>query len=202
MRSYNTLFSLNDILCNMLLGFICLFVFAILMIAEHKEKQTESPEMHAAYVIVVTWPSESPDDVDTYVSDPLGNIVCFNRREEGLMHLDRDDLGHRNDTIIGPDGQLIFNENRETVIIRGFVVGEYVVNVHLYKREPTYDKPIPVTVTLYRVSPYSLVTTQTVILNYTGDEYTAFRFTIANDGSVTGINQLQRRFINITPENQ
>ena len=196
-RSYDTMFSLNDLFCNMLLGFIVLFVIALLMIAKEQEKRKQSPETKAEFLIVVTWPSESPDDVDTYVEDPLGNIVGFNRREQGLMHLDRDDLGHKNDTVISPNGTFIFGENRETVVIRGFVPGEYVANVHMYRKE--WDKPTPVTVTLQKIEPYGETAIETVVLEKTGDEHTAFRFVVGQDGTVTETNRLQKRFINKTP---
>ena len=49
------------------------------------------------FLITVFWPDNLEDDVDIYVEDPAGNLVWFKSREPGLMHLDRDDLGKRND---------------------------------------------------------------------------------------------------------
>lgn len=192
-RSYNTMFSMNDLLCNMLLAFIVLFVFALLMVTTDQKKEDKTPELKAEFLITVVWPSESPDDVDTYVEDPQGYIISFNRREQGLMHLDRDDLGHKNDTVTGPDGKLMFNENRESVIIRGRMTGEYIVNVHMYKKE--WDKPTPVKIILQKTDPYSEVTEVVVVLNANGDESTAFRFVVDVDGTVSQINHLTKKFI-------
>lgn len=187
---------MNDLFCNMLLGFVCLFMFALIMIAKEEQKKTGDIESHAEFVISVTWPAESPDDVDTYVEDPLGNIVCFNRREQGLMHLDRDDLGHKNDEVLTPEGTTTYNENREVVSIRGFVPGEYIVNVHLYHREADYSKPVVVTIRCDKINPFVQVAVQTVTLKFTGDEQTAFRFYVNKDGTIKSINRLPKRFMN------
>ena len=190
---YDSNFSMNDLFCNMLLGFVCLFMFALLMITKEQQKTSEI-EARAEFIITVTWIAESSDDVDTYVEDPLGNVVGFNRREQGLMHLDRDDLGHRNDEVLTPEGTTTYNENREVVTIRGFVTGEYVVNVHMYRKD--YDKPISVTVRADKINPFSTVATQTITLSETGQEQTAFRFHVNKDGTIKGTNRLPKRFIN------
>lgn len=192
---------MNDLFCNMLLAFVCLFMFALMIIAK-EQKATQSVEPKGEFIVIVTWPTESPDDVDTYVEDPLGNIVCFNRREQGLMHLDRDDLGHKNDEVMTPGGKLTYNENREVVTIRGYVPGEYVVNVHLYHKEPNeYLQPILVTIVADKINPFSQVAIQTIMLRNAGDEQTAFRFTVNSDGTVKDINRLPKRFINqVSPQ--
>jgi len=193
---YDCNFSMNDLFCNMLLGFVCLFMFAMMMIAKEEKKKTGDVEVHAEFIITVSWPAESPDDVDTYVEDPLGNIVCFNRREQGLMHLDRDDLGHKNDEILTPDGTITYDENREVVTVRGYLPGEYIVNVHMYHREVGYDKPIVVTIRCDKINPFSQVAVQTVTLKFTGDEKTAFRFYVNKDGTIKSTNRLPKRFMN------
>ncbi len=193
---YDCNFSMNDLFCNMLLAFVCLFMFALMIIAE-KQKEANKAEAKGEFMVVVTWPAESPDDVDTYVEDPLGNVVCFNRREQGLMHLDRDDLGHKNDEVTTPEGKVTYNENREVVTIRGYVPGEYVVNVHMYRKEPNdYLKPVVVTIVADKINPFSQVAAQTVTLHNTGDEQTAFRFVVNKDGTIKSVNRLVKRFVN------
>jgi len=67
------------------------------------------------------------------VEDPRGNIVYFQNKEVGLMHLDRDDRGTIADRII-IDGKNIENPaNQEIVTIRGYMAGEYVVNLYITK---------------------------------------------------------------------
>lgn len=172
-------------------------MFAMLMIVKEDAKQQKTPETRAEFLITVTWPNDYDDDVDTYVEDPLGNIVGFNRREGGLMHLDRDDFGITNDKITTSDGKdIFFKENRETVSLRGFITGEYVVNTHVYRRNGGGIRPIPVTVRLEKTNPYSNAITETYELTGTGDEHTAFRFYINDEGAIISTNSLQKRFIN------
>jgi hypothetical protein len=171
-------------------------MFAMMMIAKDEQKKAGDVEVHAEFIITVTWSAESPDDVDTYVEDPIGNIVCFNRREQGLMHLDRDDLGHKNDEVTTPDGTIVYNENREVVTIRGYLPGEYIINVHMYRREAEYNKPLTIVIRADKINPFSQVAVQTLILNTTGDERTAFRFYVNKDGTVKNINRLPKRFMN------
>ncbi len=49
------------------------------------------------------------------------------------MHLDRDDLGERNDAIEVAGRRVLNPLNQEIVSIRGILPGEYVVNLHLYR---------------------------------------------------------------------
>ena len=62
------------------------------------------------------------------------------------MHLDRDDVGNREDA----DGDEI-SINREMVIIRKKVAGEYIVNAHSYVKMS--NDPIPVSVKIIKFSP-------------------------------------------------
>ncbi len=41
-----------------------------------------------------------PDDIDTYVEDPQGNIVWYHVMEAGLMNLERDDRGDYKNMIV------------------------------------------------------------------------------------------------------
>jgi hypothetical protein len=145
----------------------------------------------AEFHITVDWPDDCEDDVDTYVEDPVGNLVSFGRREQGLMHLDRDDLGKKNDTIRLQDGTTIeVKENREIVSVRGIIPGEFIVNCHMYYKR-SEGKTTTVRVKLEKLNPQlKLVTVREVKLGQNGDEQTAFRFTVDKEGDVTSTNQL------------
>ena len=134
-RNYHTNLSFLDLLFNTLLCIAALFALSFVLINPSKKKN--NVRMKAEFMITTTWPRDLDDDVDMYVEDPQGNLVAFMRREEGLMHLDRDDLGNRNDTIQTPFGEITYPENRESVTIRGSLPGEYVINVHMYHKETT-----------------------------------------------------------------
>jgi hypothetical protein len=108
--------------------------------------------------------------------------------------LDRDDLGHRNDTVQTEWGPIEFKDNREIVTIRGTIKGEYVVNVHMYMKRSKAAE-VPVTIQLDKVNPYSTITIKEVVLRLTGDEGTAFRFTVNAEGDVIDVNQLEKALI-------
>jgi hypothetical protein len=151
-------------------------------------------EMKAEYLITVTWPDGNPDDVDTWVEDPNGGLVWFRSRDAGLVHLDRDDRGMLNDTL-DVNGRTLENPlNQEVVTIRGLVPGEFIVNVHYYATET--GKPVPVTVRVDRVNPVlEVMYYDSLTLEKRGDEKTALRFRINEDGSISGINQLAKSLV-------
>jgi len=190
-RNYHTNMAFLDLLFNTLLCFAALFVLSFILI--NPSKKENNIKAKADFMITVTWNKDLDDDVDTYVEDPVGNLVAFMRREEGLMHLDRDDLGHRNDTINTPNGPIEYKENREIVTLRGFVPGEYVVNVHMYmKREKA---PTEVMIVLEKLNPYMIIMAKNVILTTNGQEDTAFRFVVDSEGVVTKVNELKKTLV-------
>jgi hypothetical protein len=182
----------TDLLFNALLGFVVMFVLAYLMI--NPIARTGAVDAKAEFLITLTWPDGRKDDVDLYVEDPAGNLVWFREREAGLMHLDRDDLGLRNDLIeIG--GQQVINPlNQEVVSIRGIVPGEHVVNLHLYRAEGAM--PVRAQVKVEKLNPrVEVVFYGDVVLRRQGDESTAVRFSVRPDGGFAGVNRLPRRIV-------
>ena len=191
-REYHTNLAFLDVLFNTLLCFAALFAMSFILI--NPSKKDNNVVEKGEFVIVMTWPKEMDNDVDIYVEDPEGNLVAFMRREEGLMHLDRDDLGQRNDIVQTQFGEIEYDENREIVTLRGIIPGEYVINVHMYmKREESLLTPI--TIQLDKINPYSTIMIKRVTLGDSGEEKTAFRFTLNNDGDVVEINELQKTLV-------
>lgn len=193
-RNYGCTTSFLDLLFNMLLAFTALFVLSFALINQSKESSKSNVEVKAEYIISISWPEDLDYDIDIYVQDPLDNLVCFKRREEGLMHLERDDLGHRNDMVQTPRGPVAYNVNKEYVTLRGFHPGEYVVNVHAY-RVPENSR-CKVTVTVDKINPkVQTILSGTVELNGPGDEKTVGRFTLGKDGEMTGSNNLFKKLV-------
>lgn len=189
-KLYSCNTSFLDLLFNMLLAYAALFIasFALINLAKR------SLEIKAAYLITVTWPVDFDDDVDAYVEDSEGHIVFFGRREEGLMHLDRDDLGYRNDTVMTQFGPVKYNENKEIITLRGTLVGEYCVNVHAYRLND--PRPVEVTIQLDKVSPiFSTVVQKKINLYKNGDEKTAFRFKVNSKSEVESVSNLEKSII-------
>jgi hypothetical protein len=188
-RNYHTNLSFLDLLFNTLLCFAALFALSFILM--NPSKQDKNVEVKAEFIITVTWPDELNNDVDTYVEDPQGRLVAFMRREEGLMHLDRDDVGRFNDLLTTPFGDVEYKENREVVTLRGSIPGEYVVNVHMYTRR-SKEIETPVTIQLDKINPFQIITVKNVILHDTGGEKTAFRFVVDRHGDVSELNELPK----------
>ena len=127
---YKSTIGFIDILFNILVGFAFLFIVAFLLIKP--EAKREDFDRKAEFIVVMEWDKERQDDIDLYVQDPSNTIVHFRNARANFMHLDKDDLGKRNDTIMVNGVEKIVKINREVVTIRGIVPGEYIVNVHYY----------------------------------------------------------------------
>lgn len=182
-----------DMLFNMLIAFVFCFIVALLAMNPKALKAGDIPSK-AEYIVNVSWPDMNPDDIDTWVQDPAGNLVWFRAREAGLMHLDRDDRGMQGDVII-VDGKQISNPlNQEVITIRGIEPGEFVVNVHYFESKD--DKPVEVTVSIIKVNPRAeVVFYGNVTLARKGDEATVARFTVLPDGTVSNINTLPKSLV-------
>lgn len=182
----------TDLLFNILLGFIMLFFLAILFI--NPAEKTGKVDIDAQYVITVSWPDGSTEDIDTWIEDPLGNVVWFRNRSSNLVHLDRDDRGMLNDTM-DINGQVVENPlNQEIAAIRGQLSGEYIVNVHYYESDT--PQSVPVSVKVAKVNPvYTVAYYGVTNLEFKGEEKTAVRFTIAGDGNILNVNQLPKQLI-------
>ncbi len=183
----------TDLLFNALLGFTFLFLVAIMFM--NPEAKTGIIDPKAEYIITVTWEDFSPDDIDTWIEDPDGNVVNFQNSEAGLIHLDRDDRGMLNDTI-SISGKEVENPlNQEIVTIRGVVKGEYVVNLHYYQSETS--KPVKVNVRLAKVNPALEVVYYGVVMLEEHEERTAFRFKITNTGEISGVNFIPKKLVTL-----
>ncbi len=182
----------TDLLFNALLGFTLLFMIAITSL-NPPAKQGDVPAK-AELIVTTTWADGGEDDIDTWVEAPDGEVVWYRNPDGGLMHLDRDDRGVENDALI-VDGRAIINPlNQEVVTVRGLLPGDYVVNLHRYRAAST--SPLPVEVSVVKVNPrLEVVYYGTLEMANAGQELTAVRFTVGRDGSVSGINTLQKNLV-------
>ncbi len=188
----------TDLLFNIVVGLAFLFLLAfILMNPIAKDKDIEEK---SDFIIILTWDDESGDDIDLWIRDPLGNLLSFKNREDALMHLDRDDLGLSNDKVELPDGDYTYvYRNKEVASLRGTHEGEYLVNVHVYNKKPWKDssmRPSNIRVELIKLNPYDEVTQAEFIATKRGQEFTAFHFTLDEDGEVIGIRDEREPLIN------
>ena len=184
-----------DFLFILLLAFISMFILALLLINPVPKKS--EIERKAEYLITLEWDDKSHDDIDIWVEDPVQNILSFRNRAAGLMHLDKDDLGRINDIIYLPDGTRQEIElNREVVTFRGWIKGEYIVNVHMYTKRTDGDAPVKIT--MLRINPYKVLWEENILLEHHGQERTIRRFTLNQKGDITKTSTIEKLFINTT----
>ncbi|MCG8007047.1 MAG: hypothetical protein N0C81_05265 [Candidatus Thiodiazotropha lotti] len=184
----------TDLLFNALLAFTFLFLVALMFLNPPAKTGTINPK--ADFIITVSWPDNNPDDIDTWVEGPAGQLVWFKQPQAGLLHLDRDDRGLANDSLV-VDGKAVVNPlNQEVVTLRGRPPGEYVVNVHYYNSKTR--QPVPVTVSLAEINPVlKILHYANLQLQRLGEEQTAVRFSIAPDGQVFDINTLPKSIVEV-----
>ncbi len=195
-RRHDDIDPFSDLLFNTLLGVVLMFVLAYISI--NPKAKTGVIDAKAEFMITTTWPDNDPNDIDTWIEEPGGQRVWFRSREAGMMHLDRDDRGMKNDVIV-VDGREIVNPlNQEVVTIRGYAPGEYTVNVHYY--ESKNKAAVPVTVSVVKVNPRAeIVFNGTATLERPADEATLVRFTVDADGSVRDVNTLPKKLVQEQP---
>ncbi len=190
-----------DMLFNMLIAFVFCFIIALLAMNPKTTKAGDIPAK-AEYIITLSWPDLDPNDIDLWVQNPQGNTVFYREREAGLMHLDRDDRGLSNDTILVNGRKIINPLNQEVVTLRGIAPGEYVVNAHYFESKevdttnPKAGQPVEVNVSVVKVNPRAeVVFYGKHLLSGRGEEATLARFTVQGDGTVSDINTLAKKLV-------
>jgi len=177
-----------DLLFNALLVFVFLFIVSYMLVDVEKQKANITTK--AEFVITVTWALGNPDDVDSWLRDPTGNIIWFNHKERGLMNLDRDDRGSATDTFTLPNGtQVKYLHNQEIVTIRGFIPGTWVFNVHMYKKRCPIETLVEIK--MEKMNP----TVETVFLKTVKlsdkEEVTVARFKMLASGRIGKVDDVQ-----------
>jgi len=172
-----------DMLFNMLIAFVFCFVIAILAFNPQARKAGDVPAK-AEFMVTVAWPDGNPNDVDAWVMEPGGKTLWFRQRDAGLMHLDRDDRGAKNNTVIVNGREIVNPIRQEIATLRGLMPGEYVVNAHYYDSRD--QQPVDVSVAVVKVNPQAdIVYTGQARIPAKGAERTLVRFTLNDAGHVT-----------------
>jgi hypothetical protein len=177
------------------------FLFFLALLAMNPQAQSGKIESKAEFVITMNWPDSHPDDIDLYVEDPIGNIAWYHQREAGFLVLDRDDRGAMNDSVMVGGKKVSSPIRQEVVSIRGIVPGEYTVNAHYYVKyfPNTPTDPVPVKVKVEKLNPtVEIIYADTTMLDHVGQERTAVRFKVAEDGSVSDVSHEEKSLIQLT----
>ena len=185
-----------DMLFNMLIAFVFCFIIALLAMNPKATKSGDIPAK-AEFIITLSWPDRDPNDIDLWVQGPSGQSVWFRNREADLMHLDRDDRGNSNNTIMVNGNKVINPLRQEVVTIRSIVPGEYVVNATYYdtkdidSNDPLAGQPVEVTLSIIKVNPKAEVFYYgQARLESRGKELTLARFSVTPNGGVDNINTI------------
>ena len=193
---YKSTIAFVDLLFNILVGFVFLFLVAFLLINPVAKKA--DIEKKAEFLITLSWPNDSPQDIDLWVMDPHKNKVGFSSKETGLMHLERDDLGWGNDTIRTGNKFTVLNQNIENITIRGIVPGDYYVSVHFYSLNQLMKNPLPVKIKIEKINPYSILYEETKYFTAEGQAKNYVRFTVDDKGAVTAMSNSDVSAIGMT----
>ncbi len=206
-----------DLLFNILVGFAFLFIVAFILIKPESKKKDF--DRRAEFIVVLEWDAGVKDDIDLYVEDPLGGIASFRHPRVNFSHLDKDDLGSRNDTTVLPDGTVkTIPINREVITIRGNIPGEWTINAHYYSPygqrralntngeivvlgNNKTQKALTVKVELHRVTPYEILGIWDKKFYHKGQEETFVRFTIDKEGNLIGPFEFEEKDF-VTPTEQ
>ena len=184
----------SALLFNSLKAITFMFFISFAMINKPADEGKVDPK--AEMLVTVSWPDNNSDDVDTYVEDPAGNVIWYNQREGGLMHLDRDDRGMFKDVILFNGIEVTNPLNQEIISFRGLEDGEYVVNVVHYIANGT--APLPVTVKVEKLNPsVKVIFYQTLDLTGSGNEQTAVRFTLKGQDAIN-LNNTPKSLVELT----
>ena len=179
-----------DLLFNALLGFTFLFLVAVMFM--NPESRKGRVNLKAEYIISVTWPEQLADDIDLWVQDPIGETVSYLRKEAGWLHLDRDDQGVVNDTVIISGESIVYPINQEIVTIRGVIPGEYTVNLYYYRA--AQPDPVQALVKVEKVNPtLKTVFVERVLLDEQDQERTVVRFILDDQGHVEALSRLPKQ---------
>jgi len=168
---------------------IVAFLFFIAVLSIAPDAKDGKVDTKAEFLITMDWPDNTPDDLDLFVQDPIGNIVWYRHREAGFLTLDRDDRGGANDFILVNGLKIPSPIREEIVTVRGLVPGEYTVNVSHF--QAVTGQPVEATVKVQKLNPTAqVIFDDKVIVDHTGDEKTALRFRLDSEGKVVDV---QRR---------
>jgi len=198
-EKYKSTIGFTDLLFNILVGFAFLFIIAFLLIKPEAKKKDF--DRNAEFVVVMEWDKEAKGDIDLYVEDPLGDKCSFRQTVANFMHLDKDDLGSINDTVVNADGTVsTVKINREVITIRGIIAGEYIINAHYYSERDYSNldnriemgtstrkkksKEVTVKIELHKVNPYTIMWVGEKNFRGKGQEETFVRFRLDKDGKV------------------
>ena len=205
-RAYGFGLSFQDMLMSMIAIYAFLFLVAFALIRPAQAKP--GVQMKAEYLLTLEWPEGARDDIDLHLMLPDEKIVNFRAREVEHALLDHDDLGN-NGVYRDASGRMVpIPEHKEMITLRAIVPGTYTANVQVYRAQEaalaapaSVALPYTAKVRLMRLNPRVEELSVTELpLSRVGEQKTAFRFTVAENGDVAVDRDADVPFIPLTPK--
>ena len=198
-KKYISNLAFIDLLFNLMLGFVMLFLISFLLI--NTPEKTADVEQKAEILVIMSWDDMHTADMDLWVESPSG-VVSYVSPTRGTLHLDKDDLGMRNDTFVNADGEVQFVRiNREIVSLRALQSGKYTINAHLYSFGQVGAHPdwisgnANVTIEVLKLNPFRVIHNSSKVFSAHGQEETFVRFEIDSKGVVKNVNYLPKNLV-------
>lgn len=166
----------RDVTMLALAGFVCIVILLLPHI--NPEAKTEAAPLPGNMLVELRWPDDAEADVDLWVQAPGDRPVGYSNKGGTIFNLLRDDLGRAGD---------VTELNYEVSYARGAPAGEYVVNVHLYRyvaRRFPLPATVAVTVKKDLAAPSVPLVATRLELNKEGEELTAVRFKLDENGNL------------------
>lgn len=171
----------RDMLTLLLCGFVACAVIAVPFINESKKANgagVSDAEPPGNVIIEARWDDKLRTDVDLWVQAPGDVPVGYSNKSGLIFNLLRDDLGSYADPT---------EVNFETSYSRGIPPGEYTVNLHMFRNlENIYPIWVRVVARIKKDTEAGAATLAStrVRLDREGQEITAFRFTLNDQGDL------------------
>ena len=168
--------SFRDMLFLLVFGYLIISAVALAHVAKKDEDAVKSAPPPGHVIVELTWAKDADADIDLWVQGPGDVPVGYSNKSGMIFNLLRDDLGRSGD----PNSM-----NYEVAYGRGHWAGEYAVNAMLYRNR---DRKFPVSATV-KVSlqgeqgAVQQVLQSNIELAFEGQETTAFRFRLDQDGA-------------------
>lgn len=197
-NKYKSTIGFTDLLFNLLVGFVYLFIIAFILINPIQKKQ-DVPKK-AEFMIIIEWPHMLADDIDLWVKSPDGKTVSFVKKEAGIMNLEKDDLGVSNDSTTDQYGETkVVYLNREVVTVRGILAGEWKVAAHVYsmraKTEKEKEIPLEINLKVIKINPYKEVVIMKKAYNTRGQVISLVNFYVDKNGKFVKYNTLENNIV-------
>lgn len=181
----------RDVIFIIALVFILMWLVALFHINPVAETKEEAMEPPGSVLVNIFWQDKLDTDVDLWVKGPKDKKGIGYSNKSGVnFNLLRDDLGNLSD---------ITELNFENAYTRGISPGEYTVNVHMFSnRAPVWPIKVRVLVTLKHpvTGKVKDIGSVEVELTKNGEEITAIRFTLDEEGNVSNVNRIFKKLRN------